>query len=276
MKKFLFTTLLSAATVLVTAQKIGINKTNPTEALDVNGNVNISGELKANGIAGTSGQVLISSGTGLTWGSLFGYKHCQMFYVAGAASWQVPAGIKEVMVEAWGGGGGYGDYVGGCSGSYARVVQTVTPGANISYSIGAGGAYRQAGTNTTVTLPGGILTALGGGTAVYSDGREVAGVAGLNPPGSMAAFYMPGNRGSTTRYEYGQKSATVYTQTTYLASGGAPVGMINASPNTGNIVYYENGVSVWAVVTPGTPKLPSSGGCYPNDAAAPGMVIFWW
>src|SRR5690349_20174342 len=101
MKNIIFTILLSKSVVLVTAQKVGINKTNPTEAPDVNGNVNISGTLKANGATGTSGQVLISSGTGLTWGSLFGYKHCQMFYVSGAGSWQVPAGIKEIMVEAW-------------------------------------------------------------------------------------------------------------------------------------------------------------------------------
>lgn len=97
----------------------------------------------------------------------------------------------------------------------------------------------------------------------------------INPAGSLAAFYMPGNRGTTTRYEFGQKSSTVYTQTTYLASGGAPVGMINSSTNEGNVIYYENSGLVWAVLSPGVPTLPSSGGSYYFNAAS-GMVIFWW
>ncbi|CAN5739383.1 hypothetical protein BH10BAC3_BH10BAC3_27590 [soil metagenome] len=64
--------------------------------------MNISGTLKANGKAGTTGQVLMSSGSGLTWGSMAGYKHCQMFYAAGGGTWQVPAGVTEIMVETWG------------------------------------------------------------------------------------------------------------------------------------------------------------------------------
>ncbi|MES2647074.1 MAG: hypothetical protein V4717_09385 [Bacteroidota bacterium] len=275
MKKNLLICIASIACLMVQAQKVGVNKTNPSEALDVNGNVNISGTIKANGAVGTSGQVLISSGTGLTWGSLFGYKHCQMFYTAGAASWKVPAGIKEVMVEAWGGGGGYGDYVGGSSGSYARVVHAVTAGSLISYNVGSGGAYKQDGTGTTITLPSGTLTAMGGGAPFPMNGREASGFNPINPPGSMAAFYMPGNKGTVTHYEYGIKHGGIYTQTTYLSKGGAPVGMINASANEGNIVYYENSVTVWAVLNSGTPSLPSSGGCY-SFSAAPGMVIFWW
>jgi hypothetical protein len=275
MKKTILALLFCGLAGWLAAQKVGINKSNPTEALDVNGSVNISGTIKTNGAVGTSGQVLISTGTGLTWGSLFGYKHCKMFYTAGAGSWQVPAGIKEIMVEAWGGGGGYGDYAGGTSGSYARVVQTVTAGSTISFTIGSGGPYKQAGGNTGVTLPAGTLAALGGGSPGPLSGREAFGLNPINPEGSMDAFYMPGNRGTTTRYEFGQKSSTVYTQTTYLASGGAPVGMINASVNNGNVIYYENDNIIWAELSPGSPTLPSSGGCY-YYTAAPGMVIFWW
>ena len=260
---------------LLLAQKVGINKKTPTEALDVSGNVNISGTIKANGKAGSSGQVLMSSGTGLTWGSVVGYKHCQMYYAAGAGSWQVPAGVTEIMVEAWGGGGGYGYNVGGTSGSYARIVQTVTAGSSISYTIGEGGAIKGPGGNTNVTLPAGTLTAMGASAITSSGASEFYGINNINPPGSLAAFYMPGNRGSTTRYEFGQKSSTIYTQITYLASGGEPVGMLNSSTNEGNIIYYENDVLIWAVQSPGVPTLPSSGGSYYFNAAA-GMVIFWW
>lgn len=86
---------------------------------------------------------------------------------------------------------------------------------------------------------------------------------------------MPGNKGTVTRYEYGIKYGGIYTQTTWLSSGGAPVGMINASNNDGNVVYYENNVTIWAELNSGTPSLPASGGCYYHNAA-PGMVIFWW
>ncbi|MCU0335994.1 MAG: hypothetical protein MUF62_13300, partial [Chitinophagaceae bacterium] len=41
------------------AQNVGVGKTNPTEQLDVNGNVNVDGKLKINGNAGQPGQTLM-------------------------------------------------------------------------------------------------------------------------------------------------------------------------------------------------------------------------
>jgi hypothetical protein len=48
---------------------VGVNNTNPTEALDVNGNIRVSGALMPNNTAGTAGQVLTSAGAGAapTW-----------------------------------------------------------------------------------------------------------------------------------------------------------------------------------------------------------------
>jgi len=43
-------------------QKVGINITNPSETLDINGNANLRGLLKLNGVAGSKGQVLSSQG----------------------------------------------------------------------------------------------------------------------------------------------------------------------------------------------------------------------
>ncbi|QQS59861.1 hypothetical protein IPN35_03260 [Candidatus Peregrinibacteria bacterium] len=43
---------------------VGIGTTSPTEKLDVNGNINFTGELNINSVPGTSGQVLTSGGDG--------------------------------------------------------------------------------------------------------------------------------------------------------------------------------------------------------------------
>ena len=46
------------------AQRIGIGIGNPSEKLDVNGNVNVAGTIKASGVDGTSGQLLMNNGNG--------------------------------------------------------------------------------------------------------------------------------------------------------------------------------------------------------------------
>lgn len=51
---------------------IGIGTTAPTEALDVTGNIAVSGGISANGSLGTSGQVLTSTGTGIVWSTVSG------------------------------------------------------------------------------------------------------------------------------------------------------------------------------------------------------------
>lgn len=257
------------------AQHVGIGTATPTQPLDVNGNVNINGGLMANGDAGKPGDVLLSTGAGLTWGSLAGYKYCKMIYTPGGGSWVVPDSVKEIMVEAWGAGGGYGDRLGGTSGSYARLVQAVTPGSSIPYTIGAGAGLNGAGGNTTVQVPGGNLVAPGGGAITYTSNRTVYGPNIMALPGSRDAYYVPGNRGTPDSYTYGQKSATIYTQTSVLGMGGAPVGFLHASPNPGNYIYYENGVITFVITNTVATAVPSAGGVYYFNGG-PGMIVFWW
>lgn len=54
---------------------IGINNTNPTEKLDITGNLRFSGALMPNNSAGTAGYVLVSSGAGVapSWQDATGY-----------------------------------------------------------------------------------------------------------------------------------------------------------------------------------------------------------
>ncbi len=52
------------------AQNVGIGKSNPTEKLDVSGNVNIDGRLKLNGSAGQPGQTLMYNRMAVSSGSV--------------------------------------------------------------------------------------------------------------------------------------------------------------------------------------------------------------
>lgn len=51
-------------------RNVGIKNPTPAEALDVTGNINVTGTIKANGIDGTANQVLMKNGSGiLSWGT---------------------------------------------------------------------------------------------------------------------------------------------------------------------------------------------------------------
>ncbi len=89
-----------------TAQNVGVNTTNPTERLDVNGNINVTGTIKANGIDGSANQVLMKNGSGnLAWGDLCEYKNAVTLFNA-SGTWNVPAGVTRIFIEVWGAGGG--------------------------------------------------------------------------------------------------------------------------------------------------------------------------
>ena len=262
------------------AQNVGIGQPNPMEKLDVNGNVNITGTLKANGVAGSNGQVLMSTGTGLSWGSTLNYRK-SMVLTYGSGTWTVPAGVTEVMVELWGGGSGGSINCGGSSGGYARTVQTVTPGYGIAYSIGTGGGggytTSVSGGSTQVTFPLGYLQASGGGSV---------GVGGTMFPGYTASgtttltnnyFWLPGNEGKGNTYTYGQKSASVFVEIKYCGAGGAPVGLMNPTPTEGEVVYKENGTTTYNLIQRGgTPGSGGGAGSTYGNYGGPGLIIIWF
>ncbi|NND64249.1 MAG: hypothetical protein HKN48_13755 [Flavobacteriaceae bacterium] len=67
--KFLFIILFLCFGIA--SAQVGINTTSPTEMLDVDGNIKMSGAIMPNNAAGTSGQLLTSAGAGNapTWGA---------------------------------------------------------------------------------------------------------------------------------------------------------------------------------------------------------------
>ena len=271
--------LLLMSSVSVSAQNVGVGTTTPTEKLDVNGNVNITGTIKANGVPGTNGQVLLSTGTGLSWGSLYGYKKCVMVTATGSSTWTVPAGVSEVMVELWGAGSGGTAYNGGTSGGYARTVQTVTPGYVIHYTIGTGSMYGSTtttnGGNTQATLPFGYFSAIGGGGITGSSSR---GAVNSGTGFLTEVFYCYGNMGEPNLSSFGQKNATTFVETKKFGAGGQPVGFLNTRPVEGDIVVYENGALV-SFNNAQSSKLPGAGGAAGNASGwigGNGMIIFWY
>jgi len=70
MKRISLMIVMLAAFHFSHSQNVGVGVSAPTQKLDVNGNIQFSGALMPNGSAGTSGQVLISQGSGIApvWG----------------------------------------------------------------------------------------------------------------------------------------------------------------------------------------------------------------
>jgi hypothetical protein len=106
-------------------------------------------------------------------------------------SWTVPAGVTYVNVLLVGGGGGGGAANGasfsgdGLPGSSIESNVTTTPGASITYAIGAGGSggttgatNSRGGTGGTTTFTG--ATSAGGGVGgMPTNGNAFTGGAGL-------------------------------------------------------------------------------------------------
>ena len=104
-------------------------------------------------------------------------------------SWTVPSGVEYVNAKLIGGGGGggnadsYGPGFGGTGGGGEVVETTVTttPGASITYAIGAGGSTggsTSGGTGGTTTFTG-ATSALGGPGGLKLVNQTVVGKAGV-------------------------------------------------------------------------------------------------
>ncbi len=291
MKQAFFAVILLTLFTICRSQNVGIGVANPSEKLDIKGNVNLTGTIKANGIAGTNGQVLTSTGTGLSWasaGSIMGYKKC----IIPGSGWVVPANVTEIMVEVWGAGAGGAGNAGGISGSYGRTVKTVTPGATITISFGTGGQGQNGSTNPTsgssskVTFPdGSYLEAYGG--VISSLNAVTDGWIGFPTTGNAYLLdnylLIPGNMGERTSRVFGQKSSTVYTEQVRYGMGGMPPGLLFNIPNTGSSYYYENGSSVFSrsarLPYIANPYYATGGSADYDNSGQPGgsgLVLIWW
>lgn len=103
-------------------------------------------------------------------------------------SYTVPAGVTYLNVTLYGGGGGAGGQNPGTSGQVVSSIVNTTPGASITYSIGAGG------TGATGSGGAGGATTFTGATSAAGGGSNQAGVQG----GAGAIGQGAGNGGLAT------------------------------------------------------------------------------
>jgi glycine rich protein len=153
---------------------------------------------------------------------------------SGGSGWLCPAGVTQVYVECWGGGGSGGDGsngnngTGGGGGEYAAQYVSVTPGNHYTYVVAAGGALVNGngiagnnGGNTTFTGDGSVTITAHGGVA-----GQGSGYGSLGGTGSSAAIHFNGGQGGP--------------EAPYSGSGGSSAGSA-AAGNAGN--GYGNATS---------------------------------
>ncbi len=280
--------LISAFSFLETySQNVGIGNPAPSEKLDVNGNINVSGTIKANGAAGHNGDVLMSTGAGITWGSFSNYKHSAIFTSPGPGTWIVPAGITEIMVEGWGAGAAGTTLTGGSSGGYARTTLTVTPAATANTNVGAGSSssafVTSAGGNTTFSIGGITMTAFGAGGSDWSNNSLNIGYPGVPgtfviAPSNINLFGLPGRLGGANNVLYQQYAAGSFSVITYYGTGGPSVGLSTTDANPGDMTEYHGATFITGhyVKNTFTPGGGGGGGTGSGYRGGDGMVVIWY
>jgi hypothetical protein len=248
----------------------------------------------------------VGNATGVTATRLAGGDCVVTFTSTGTTTWTVPTGITSAQVLVVGGGGGGGGYFtgnansyaggGGGGGVYDAAGFPLTPAANISITVGAGGTAGQSGASQPAlvgssggTTSFGSLTAGGGGgggydgTLSYTNG--LSGTAGGGGGGASNYWnaYNAGTGGtgnsltvnSTTYNGRTGGNGAVYVAGQSAGGDAAPgggaggnaqravIGPGIASSISGTSILYGNGggaqgVTGWTFNL--TPTVPGTGG----------------
>lgn len=300
MKKLLWLFSFILIVININAQNVGIGTASPSEKLDINGNLNIAGALKANGTAGQPGQVLTTNNNGnIEWGNNEGacpYKNFVSFK-AGSGTWTIPAtGVTSILVEAWGGGGGASQYAGGGGGGYVKAQFDIQPGAAVSFTVGMGGSGSgnsgTAGLPTTVAVPAFDNTtytcyATGGSGASISVGPVYQpGLGGFYQVDNMYNHHtgINGQSGYPAVFTKSQTSSGVFSQIVQGGNGG----------DSGNTIQTggKGATRGWnadfaVVINPSEAGMGGGGGSglpggngIPNSVnggnGGPGKIIIWY
>lgn len=274
---------------------VGIRTATPAYPLDVKGDANITGNLRANGVAGTEGQFLRSNGNGtMSWDDQCEYKNFRVFNYTTAGAVQtftVPAGVTKVKAKVWGGGGNGAisfapnfASAGGAGGGYAEAVflnpttleVIVAQGATTSleYSqvlYSSTIIFIRAGNGENSTIGSGFLT-LGRGGGGFSNF--------LNPSFIENYIGRQGKSGEFDTKTYYQISATAFGMLMNTGMGGDAANTENTGAKSGRINYnVTSGTYVTPSYTLTSGLVPGGGGAGGGsgvNAGANGQVILYW
>ena len=295
MKKQFYLLGLLLFPFFIQAQNVGIGNPSPIEKLDVTGNINVTGTIKANGVDGTANQVLMKNSSGnLAWGDMCEYKNFVSLVSTAGGTWTVPADVTKILVEIWGAGGGGNLLAGGGGSGYIKAHFTVLPGAIVTYDVGASGTGSGASTAvggeiSTCTVGAVTLTAGGGQGALYLSATN--GQAGVGGSGSISGSFInyiliQGVSGESQKRNYFQFNATTYYENGEAGKGGdagnagntGGLGQTYLYNTTGAMLIFRNGNN-------SSGKRPGGGGASGIEFGAtalfggtgsPGLIIIYY
>lgn len=159
----------------------------------------------------------------------------ETFTTAGSSSWTVPADVTSVEVECWGGGGAGGGNAenneggGGGGGAYAKKTIAVTPGASVSYYVGAGGLYDDTldGEDTWFSSSATVMAKRGAGCSALSG----SGAQGGQSASSVGDTKYSGGNGANSATNTGGGGGSSAGTASNGASGSGSTG--GAAPSGG-------------------------------------------
>lgn len=272
---------------------VGIRTVTPQYPLDVNGDVNVRGEIRANGTSGENGQFLQSNGNGtMSWVDKERFKNFRVFRNEGTLSttvtstFNIPTGVTEVAVEIWGGGSpatpgtGASEGISGGSGGYLYAVIPVGSFTSLTTKVAAGGFCQVCGNlvgiNSTVTLPAGALT-----LTVESG---LPGVSFIDTRGGYRASgsYLPnisfmgieGQTGKSSEISYENSPSGYFVFNRNADGGDAPLRPGSGGRSGWKRTNWDGSAPLLSRSYNGSE--PGGGGGFPNGIGGGGLIIVYW
>lgn len=178
---------------------------------------------------GTSGNILTSDGTAWVSSAPAAGGFSTMAVFTSSGTFTIPSGKTMIKITAVGGGGSGGSNSntsqrgcgGGGGGGLAVKYLTVTPGQNLTYTVGAGGTAPSAGTNadgntggTTTVVYNGVNVAVATGGLGGGSSNAPGGSGGIGTTGDLL---LAGNGGEACSTDSGGGSQGGL-------GGGSPLG----------------------------------------------------
>lgn len=263
---------------------VGIRTAVPLFPLDVKGDVNITGQLLANGNSGDEGQFLRSNGNGtMSWASKERFKNFKIFRNDGFSApianstFTIPSGVTEVGVELWGGGGQATCCGSGASGAYIYAVIPVGSFTSFSTSVGAGGGCNTCsllGSTTSLSVTGSfVLTARGGYNSNYvaSQGTFTASGSYLS---NISYFGIEGESAKFSDNFYENSPLGYFIFQRYASGGDAPTRPGSGGKSGWKKTNWDGSSPTLTTGFKGSE--PGGGGGFPDADGGHGQIIIYW